>query len=289
MMTKPLSSKPSLQAHKTNPLVALRRQRQWGGTFVGIIIGLILGVGIAALLALYITKAPVPFLNKAPSRPADKPLNSNEPLPDPNKPMYGSHPAKPGQATQALPPGIAPAPNAVPPAAGKAPVEDKSTPEQTLDELIAKVRDKDKPAPAAAPTTAPKDKAADKTVATDKPAADKAAADKNASAKPAADKAAPAATGTAPVAGASDYQRDNDPYVYYLQAGAFKDKPDAETQKGRLALLGFDGKIVERDVGGSTVYRVRVGPYGRLDDMNRVRAKLTENEIEASVVRMPKP
>ncbi len=272
MMTKPFSSKPLIQAFNSSPVAARRWRRQWGGTFVGIIIGLILGVGMAALLALYITKAPVPFLNKAPSRPADKPLNSNEPLPDPNKPMYGSHPVKPGQAVPALPPGIAPAPNAVPPVAGKAPVEDKSTPEQTLDELIAKVRDKDKPTPPVA-APAPKDKA----VTTDKTGSDKAVS------------AAGAATAAAPVAGTADYQRDNDPYVYFLQAGAFKDKTDAETQKGRLALLGFDGKIVERDVGGAPVYRVRVGPYGRLDDMNRVRAKLTENEIEASVVRMPKP
>lgn len=281
MMTKPFSNKPLIQAFNSGPVAVQRWQRQWGGTFVGIIIGLILGVGMAALLALYITKAPVPFLNKAPSRPADKPLNSNEPLPDPNKPMYGSHPVKPGQAAPSLPPGIAPAPNAAPAAAGKAPVEDKSTPEQTLDELIAKVRDKDKPAPAVA-APAPKDKTA----------TDKATTDKIAVTKPAADKAAPAAsptTAAAPVAGTADYQRDNDPYVYFLQAGAFKDKTDAETQKGRLALLGFDGKIVERDVGGAPVYRVRVGPYGRLDDMNRVRAKLTENEIEASVVRMPKP
>ena len=39
------------------------------------------------------------------------------------------------------------------------------------------------------------------------------------------------------------------------------------------------------EVNGVTFYRVRVGPYGQLDDMNKARTRLAENGIEASVVR----
>jgi len=38
-------------------------------------------------------------------------------------------------------------------------------------------------------------------------------------------------------------------------------------------------------VAAGTVHRVRVGPFTRLDDMNRTRARLAENGIEAAVVK----
>jgi cell division protein FtsN len=73
--------------------------------------------------------------------------------------------------------------------------------------------------------------------------------------------------------------------VYLLQAGAFKGQEDAEGMKVKLALIGFEARIVTAEVNGVTFYRVRVGPYGQLDDMNRARTRLAENGIEASVVR----
>jgi len=73
--------------------------------------------------------------------------------------------------------------------------------------------------------------------------------------------------------------------AYLLQAGAFKGQEDAEGMKVRLALIGFEARIVSAEVNGVTFYRVRVGPYAKLDDMNKARARLAENGIEASVVR----
>lgn len=73
--------------------------------------------------------------------------------------------------------------------------------------------------------------------------------------------------------------------AYLLQAGAFKGQEDADAMKVRLALIGFEARIVTAEVNGVTFYRVRVGPYAKLDDMNRARARLAENGIEASVVR----
>ena len=72
---------------------------------------------------------------------------------------------------------------------------------------------------------------------------------------------------------------------YLLQAGAFKGQEDAEGRKAKLALIGFEARIVTAEVNGTTFYRVRVGPYGQIEDMNRARSRLAENGIEASVVR----
>lgn len=46
-------------------------QRQRGGTLLGLIIGALIGLGAALAVAVYITKVPVPFMNKGVSRKAD--------------------------------------------------------------------------------------------------------------------------------------------------------------------------------------------------------------------------
>ena len=46
-------------------------QRQRGGTFLGVIIGALIGLGAALAVAVYITKVPVPFMNKGVSRKAE--------------------------------------------------------------------------------------------------------------------------------------------------------------------------------------------------------------------------
>ena len=55
--------------------------------------------------------------------------------------------------------------------------------------------------------------------------------------------------------------------------------------KVKLALIGFEARIVTAEVNGVTFYRVRVGPYAQIEDMNSARSRLAENGIEASVVR----
>lgn len=74
---------------------------------------------------------------------------------------------------------------------------------------------------------------------------------------------------------------------YYLQAGAFGSAGDADNQKAKLALMGFEAKVEATEIEGKgTVHRVRIGPYARLDDINRVRTTLAQNGVEASLVRM---
>ncbi len=73
--------------------------------------------------------------------------------------------------------------------------------------------------------------------------------------------------------------------AYLLQAGAFRSQEDADSMRGKLALLGFEAKVLGAEVNGQRLFRVRVGPYAQLDEMNKARARLAENGIEASVVR----
>lgn len=72
---------------------------------------------------------------------------------------------------------------------------------------------------------------------------------------------------------------------YLLQAGAFRGRDEAETMRGKLALLGFEGRVLDVEVNGQPMYRVRIGPFAQLDDLNNARARLADNGIEASVVR----
>ena len=61
-----------------------------GSTLLGILIGMALGLAIAAIVAIYVTRAPVPFVNKLgrSGERTDAPKAGAE-LPDPNKPLAG--------------------------------------------------------------------------------------------------------------------------------------------------------------------------------------------------------
>ncbi len=94
--------------------------------------------------------------------------------------------------------------------------------------------------------------------------------------------APPAAGASAPrsTAGAAD------PFVYYVQAGAFARTEDAEQQRARLAMLGHAAKITEREQAGRVVYRVRVGPYPTRDTADALQVKLQESGFESQIVRV---
>ena len=78
--------------------------------------------------------------------------------------------------------------------------------------------------------------------------------------------------------------------VYYVQAGSFQNPADADNQKARLAILGFESSVEPMSVPDKgTWYRVRLGPYTHLDEINRVRQSLAQNGIDASLVRMKDP
>ena len=51
-----------------------------------------------------------------------------------------------------------------------------------------------------------------------------------------------------------------DPFVYFVQVGAFSKAEDAEAQRAKLAMLGYAAKVTEREQSGRMMYRVRLGP-----------------------------
>jgi cell division protein FtsN len=79
---------------------------------------------------------------------------------------------------------------------------------------------------------------------------------------------------------------DSDPFDYVVQAGAYRTSADADAQKAKLALLGLDAKVSERDQAGRVVYRVRLGPYRDKNLAERIRAQLESNGIDNTLVRV---
>ena len=187
--------------------------KQHGGTLLGFIFGLLVGLGGAVAVALYITNAPIPFVNKV--KPATENVNpgAGGKLPDPNRPLQSQTPTAPASPA---------ASSTVPPVA--------SAPASAL------------PPPEPAKTLSPVD------------AKTQAALDEGSR--------------------------------FLLQAGAFKTAEDADAMRARLALLGLDAKVFPREEGGTTLYRVRLGPYGSLDEINRVRKALADNAIDSQLVRI---
>ncbi len=80
----------------------------------------------------------------------------------------------------------------------------------------------------------------------------------------------------------------DDKWIYYLQAGAFRAWNDAESERARLALMGFEATITERQADSGTLYRVRLGPYAQADAMNKMRGRLSESGVEFAIIRAPK-
>lgn len=102
--------------------------------------------------------------------------------------------------------------------------------------------------------------------------------------RPAPDTPAAAPSPVAPVSPAAPGTLDASS-SYVLQAGAFRDQDDAEGMRAKLALIGYEARVVEAQVDGQPMFRVRVGPYADLNTMNDVRGRLAQSGIEASVVR----
>lgn len=74
--------------------------------------------------------------------------------------------------------------------------------------------------------------------------------------------------------------------LYYLQAGAFQNPADADNLKAQLALLGVEAAIQTSELGDKGIFhRVRIGPYHAMDEINRTRTLLTQNNIPATLVK----
>lgn len=75
--------------------------------------------------------------------------------------------------------------------------------------------------------------------------------------------------------------------LYVVQAGAFQNPADADNLKARLALMGLQASVEPANLPDKgTWYRVRLGPYTQLDEINRVRQTLAQNGVDASLVKI---
>jgi len=190
---------------------------QRGNTLVGFILGLVVGLTVALGVAVYVTKVPIPFLNKGLTRNADQDAAEEKKNKDwdPNAPLYGK------------PPPV------------NAPVEN------------AKLgKSNESVAPPAAPAHGP--------VATEDPLGDLAA-------------------GKA---------QQSEAFYYFVQVGAYRSSDEAESQRAKLALGGFDPAISQRDQEGKIIYRVRVGPYDSKSQAEQIQTQLKSNKFESALIRV---
>lgn len=212
--------RPQSTAGKRSPAKKSR-----GGTLVGIVIGLVLGVCAALAVVLYINKAPMPFVDKTQPPPKEaKEATGN---------LTSAKPVANGAAASAAAPQAA-EPVPLPGKPGD-PVPEKRF--QFYDILPGKAEPKSEPA-------------------------DKAAAKEGKEAK-----------------------EPTKEVALFLQAGSFQKPGDADNQKANLAMLGMEATVQQVMVGDKVWYRVRLGPYGKMDEVNRARSELAKAGIEASLAK----
>lgn len=229
-----------------------------GNTLLGIFIGLLLGLLAASAIAIYMMKSPFPWVSK--SRPdraaidakadAAKGADETKVAKGGEKPKFDFYRILPGQDSRSGSDNSSLATDtakAPPPAqdAGKAAVANTSQ--------------------------APSAKAA---VAENAGTAGKAAEAGKAAAK--------TDSGATELAKADTASRVN----YLLQAGAFQNPAEADSVKAKLALLGLESNIETVDLPDrGTWYRVRMGPYRSLSEVNHVRQQLAPSGIDVALVR----
>ncbi|MBL0728782.1 SPOR domain-containing protein [Piscinibacter sp. HJYY11] len=80
----------------------------------------------------------------------------------------------------------------------------------------------------------------------------------------------------------------SDALSYFVQAGAFGRVEDAEAQRAKLAMSGYQAKVTEREQSGRTVYRVRLGPFDKKEEAAQVKEKLESTGVESALVQVQK-
>ena len=216
---------------RRNPAPASRK-RSGGGTLLGLFIGLVIGVLIAAGVVWYLFKTPAPFVNKAPApaaavpaapaapgQPAPTTGNNSTPMALPGKPgdPLPANGEKPRFDFYKILPGNA---DAIPdPQPGEAKPHETKTPETKSPEPVKEKSESALKEPV------------------------------------------------------------------YLQTGSFQSAADADGQKARLALMGVEASVQQVMLQDKVWYRVRLGPFKKVDDVNAMRSDLAKQGIEANIVK----
>jgi len=89
--------------------------------------------------------------------------------------------------------------------------------------------------------------------------------------------------GVGPEGGTAPIER---PGTYVLQAGSYRNPTDADRVRAQLALQGIEATIQKVTVDSDTWHRVRIGPVTDLAELNKLRKRLAEAEVDAIVIRV---
>lgn len=215
----------------------------------GVLAGLLIGLGLAAGVAYYVVKAPMPFMDKA-SRSPDAPG-----APDPRN---------------------APDPNAALGSREVGPVTAPSSPDQPTGQAV--LTDAPKGATSSGGVSNKGGDALGSLIATLTPAPNAPSQTSQAAptvSRPSSNVSSSGTSATPP--------KTSGPY--YLQVGSFRVLEDAEALRAKIILMGMPAEIQRAEVNGLQVNRVRVGPFTRIDDMNQTRIRLGQEKIPTAVVR----
>ena len=71
---------------------------------------------------------------------------------------------------------------------------------------------------------------------------------------------------------------------YIMQAGSFRDSPEAEKLKAKLTVLGVESRVEKAQVGEVFWYRVKVGPYSGMTSLMAVKSQLRDKGVDAIVL-----
>ncbi len=229
---------------------------QRGSFALGLIVGLLIGLALALGVALYINKVPAPFVNKVPHRSADQDAAETQRNKDwdPNAALAGKNPARPAAAaaTGVVSGGV---------------VSGGVVSGGVVDGTQADSK------PTAGVSATPGASAARSAAAADR--GTRSARD------PAAILSGQAAASTPGSTAAA-----GEALIYFVQAGAYSRAEDAEQQLAKLAMLGLDGRVTEREQSGRKVHRVRLGPFERRDEAEAAQRRLSEANVDANLVRV---
>ena len=295
--------------------------KQKGGTLLGVVLGALLGLSVSLAVAVYITKMPVPFTNKAPqyrtseSDAAEALKNRNW---NPNAALAGKNFAKPSPAASAQ---VAAMDITLPVLSASSPAP-ASAPVAKSPKVVAITSAQ---APIAAVPVAPAVTAASAAAAGPAKAAkmrpakpvdeDSSQAIPSVAAGPAKSSALAATGVAAPARPAKLSSADplgdlaqrraadpmgslattqsadlaataSDPFNYFVQAGAFRTPEEAEKQRSRLQALGLQSRVTEREQAGRMVYRVRIGPFDKKDDADRMKTRMESHSLDSALVRV---
>ncbi len=96
----------------------------------------------------------------------------------------------------------------------------------------------------------------------------------------------PEASADDPLGDLVNSKAKGDEFQYVVQVGAFHAIEEAESQRAKLALGGFDPTISERDKAGKMVYGVRLGPFESKTEAEQIQTKLKSTKFESILIRV---